>query len=122
MSPLRIATLIVLAAAGMLGCSHCDTCDDFPMPLGAYAGQGGTSSHLPPSYAPQGGAAPVPTAATQLPPGASSQLPADASGPQLAPSAPPASDASALTPPPLPDSPVEMPAPGADRPSLVPNP
>lgn len=138
MPQFRITSLVALVAAGMVGCSHCDTCDDFPMPLGSYGGANGAAPYAPLSYAPQGGGPAVggPAATTQLGAGASSQLPPGASsqfpaGIGSAPASGPIQDTvapnSTPTPPPLPESGDAKEKAGAaspiseEKPQLVPN-
>jgi hypothetical protein len=98
----RFSLLLVsgLVAAGLIGCTQCDTCDDFPTPCtGPNCGYQG-----PPGM--PGGYPPVSTG--PMAPG-----PADVAPPPAAPSsAPPSSapPAGAPAPPPLPDTNPSPPA------------
>ena len=107
-------------AAGMTGCTHCDTCDDFPAPCngpncGFRGGPvGGTIVHTGPSTV-VGPSMPVETA-----PGTPTSTP-DSSAPVPAPTPGPESTPTAV-PDPLPAEGASPPAPMIPGDSATPNP
>ena len=111
-------------AAGMTGCTHCDTCDDFPTPCtgpncGFRGGPvGGTVVHTgPPIVA-------GPSAPVEMAPGAPSSTP-DSSAPappQPAPRHPAPESTPSAVPDPLPAEGASPPAPMTPGDSASPNP
>ena len=106
----KLAAALGLSLVGVLGCAHCDTCDDFPAPcVGANCAGGGA-----PIYAAAPAMATAPYAdEAQLAPAAPTTS-------QRAPFSPPAGDP-ASTPPPAPPTVTSTPiAPPPPPPANVP--
>lgn len=128
MSRLRLLVVAAAMSGGVVGCAHCDTCDDFPAPCtgpgcgvaAAYAGPGvgmegvvempagqvaptPMPSPLPPA-APEAGSQPGPFSAPATPPAATAPAPPPEAGGTSSVANPPAGAPAASPPPPtLPD-------------------
>jgi hypothetical protein len=100
----KLALLAAALSAGAVGCSQCDTCDDFPTPC--IGGNCGPQSHPPTSAGDYSMVAPGQGAPIMLPQGAPM------------PPAPPASTTEPATPPPAAGSPATPPP--AEGPEAMP--
>ncbi len=126
MSRTSLLLAAFMLAAGMTGCTHCDTCDDFPTPCngpncGFRGGPvGGTTVHAgPPVVAgPSAPAEAAPGAPSSTPPSsAPTQAPATAPAPLPSPESIPSA-----VPDPLPAEGASPPTPMTPGDSTAPNP